>query len=106
MASTSRATRATCKDRVAPALHAQTTRADASKTHPSSDNAEAAELTLADIQNSIKLSSNTVCAKIDALTEEVAGINIKLSDLESSVQMNSDKLTDIEHNKLPAINKK
>ena len=95
-------TRATSKDRAAPAPHAQPTRADANKPHPGSgDAAEPTELTLTDIQRSINHSSATVCAKLDALTEEVASIKVKLSALEDSVQMNSDKLIDIENVKLP-----
>ena len=103
-------TRATSKDRAAPAQHAQPARADANKSHPGSGDAEPTtaptEPTLADIQQSIQQSSANVCAKLDALSVEVASIKVNLSELEDSVQMNTDKITNIEDVKLPEIDKK
>ena len=68
------------------------------------------ELSLADIQKSIasiqKTISTTVCQKLDALAHDVASINTKLTDLENSVSMNSDKLIDIEQTMIPAVEKK
>ena len=105
-----RVTRATNKDRTTPTQLAQTTRADASQPQPDSggDAVPTAPpvLTLADIQQSIMLSSSTVCAKLDALSQEITAINTKLSNLEDSVSMNSDKLSKIEQKKLPEIEKK
>ena len=90
-----RVTRATNKDRTTPTQLAQTTRADASQPQPDSGDAIPTAppvLTLADIQQSIMLSSSTVCAKLDALSQEITAINTKLSNLEDSVSMNSDTL--------------
>ena len=63
-------------------------------------------LTLADIQHSIKSSSDTVCQKLDQLTAEVAGIKHQISELETSVSMNSDKILDIEQKQIPDLQKK
>ena len=104
-----RVTRSSSKDRpgAAPTQHApQPARADASETHPSSDDGAPTELTLADIQLSITQSSSTVCAKLDALTLEVASIKTKLSEVEDSVNMNSDKIIEIEKKKLPEMENK
>ena len=90
-------TRATSKDRSAPTQSAQASGSNDNQPHPIGDNAQPTELTLADIQQSITSSSATVCAKLDALTLEVANIKTKLSDRKGSVTMNSNKLIDIEN---------
>ena len=64
------------------------------------------ELTLADIQRSITASSAAVCGKLDLLTAEVASIKRRQTELEDSVSMNSDLVANLQHVKLPAIEKK
>ena len=95
-----RKTRQTAKEQSANAHMAHSSRPD------SGSESEPTELTLADIQRSIQKSSSNVCAKLDFLTSEVASINKKISDLEDSVAMNSDKLTEVEEKKIPELEKK
>ena len=78
----------------------------ASQRQPEGSDSEARELTLADIQQDIRRSSSDVCAKIDSLSAEVASINNKISQLEDSVSMNSDKLIDLEQTKIPELENK
>ncbi|XP_072171897.1 scavenger receptor cysteine-rich domain superfamily protein-like [Diadema setosum] len=102
-----RLTRAASKDRSVPTQHPpKPSRADASQSHSRSDDGASSDLTLADIQQSITRSSSTVCAKLDTLSQEVASINAKLSELEDSVTMNSDKIIEIESKKLPEMESK
>lgn len=63
-------------------------------------------MTLADIQRSITASSAAVCGKLDLLTAEVASIKRRQTELEDSVSMNSDLVANLQHVKLPAIEKK
>lgn len=97
----SRKTRLTAKEQSAPAHPARPTRPETD-----SDTDPGPELTLADIQRSIQLSSSNVCTKLDSLSSEVALINTKLTDLEASVTMNSDKLIEIEQKEIPDLKNK
>lgn len=101
-----RVTRATSKERSATTQPAQPTGSVDNQPHPEGDSAQPTELTLADIQQSITSSSTKVCGKLDALTLDVATIKTKLADLEGSVTMNTNKLMDIENDKLPKMEKK
>ena len=100
---TGRTTRQTSKDRTTAT---QLARGDTGQRPVESTEAESPELTLLDIQRSIKQSSDTLCGKFDALSLEIASISTKVSDLEASVTMNSDKIHDLEENKLPDIQRK
>ena len=95
-----RKTRQTTKELSANAHRSHSARPD------SSSESEASDLTLADIQRSIQRSSANVCSKLDSLSNEVASIKQKMSNLEDSVSMNSDKLVELEQRKIPEVEKK
>ena len=62
--------------------------------------------TNSDIQKSIQDLATMMCGKIDTLTREVSGLSDKLTNLEQSVEFNSNKLHDIETTELPILKAK
>lgn len=69
-----------------------------------SDNADPSRhLTLADLQRCMSEFSDKICVKLNALTEEVGLLTGKIDDLEGSVNLNSEKIRDLEKDKLPKL---
>ena len=65
--------------------------------------AQPAQPTLGDLQNSITDFKTFLTAKLDKISSDVAAINTKFNELETSVEFNSAKLSDLEKKTLPKL---
>ena len=76
------------------------------------DNADAGhdsvppEFTLLDLHKNISDLSNKICGKLDKLSDEVRSMGKKIEDLEDTVEFNSQKITKLEKEDLPRVEKR